>query len=500
MLDLSHSEVAVPKRAVGAPRAPASAPAVLAVGSARQWARVSRVTLLIVVDMLAVLAAAVLGYYLWAGLVLGQRPGVYVELLPLVVLFPLANAVWGLYPGFGLGAVETIRRLNLISLFIFLTLAGANYAFKIPHQYSRITFGLTLLGILILMPLARFAALSLTRRWPWWAEECVIVGSGEVADRAVKSLRRARSIGYRPIAVVTVAREEAVEEIGNLPVMVGSENLPILARSGVRVALVAEQTGGLDIPDLVSFLQRHYRHVIVLRGQMDIPVEGVEVKNFGGIFGLEFVNQLLRIRNRVVKRSMDIVLGSLLLPMAIPMILFAAVVVKVTSKGPAFFSQKRIGLRGKQITVWKLRTMFADADTRLEAYLQQEPSARDEWHSRFKLKDDPRVLPRVGRLLRRFSIDELPQLWSVVKGDMSLVGPRPFPLYHLAGFSDEFRELRRCVRPGVTGLWQVMIRGEGSSEEQESYDTYYIRNWSLWMDLYILTRTLFAVMRGAGAY
>ena len=131
--------------------------------------------------------------------------------------------------------------------------------------------------------------------------------------------------------------------------------------------------------------------------------------------------------------------------------------------------------------------------------LDSNPAARDEWESRYKLREDPRLIPGIGRFFRRFSIDELPQLWSVIVGDMSLVGPRPFPAYHLEKFTPGFQELRQRVRPGITGLWQVTVRSDGGIEEQEGFDTYYIRNSSVWFDFYVLSRTIVAVASGRGA-
>jgi lipopolysaccharide/colanic/teichoic acid biosynthesis glycosyltransferase len=249
-----------------------------------------------------------------------------------------------------------------------------------------------------------------------------------------------------------------------------------------------------------SRLQQHFRRVVVIREDWDLPVEPVRVRNLGGVLGVEFTNNLLLWHNRVLKRALDLVLGALWLLCALPIIGLSAVALKLQSRGPIFFCQEREGFNGKSFRVWKLRTMYVDAEQRLTEHFAANPELRHEWETHFKLAHDPRLIPGIGTLLRRWSLDELPQLWNIVKGDMSLVGPRPFPEYHLQQFPEDFRELRRRVRPGLTGMWQVTVRSSGGVEEQRVFDSYYIRNWSIWIDLHILARTVFAVLGGRGAY
>jgi lipopolysaccharide/colanic/teichoic acid biosynthesis glycosyltransferase len=201
-----------------------------------------------------------------------------------------------------------------------------------------------------------------------------------------------------------------------------------------------------------------------------------------------------------MKLLMDQAIAAPLFVASIPILAMAAVWIKLSSRGPAFYRQTREGMAGRRIPVWKLRTMHIDGDGLLEDWLEKHPEDREQWRRYFKLRHDPRVLPVIGPLLRRTSLDELPQLWNVLRGDMSLVGPRPLPDYHLQGFASEFLTLRTRVLPGLTGLWQVSARSEGDVSVLEALDTYYIRNWSPWLDLYILARTVTAVLLGRGAY
>jgi Undecaprenyl-phosphate galactose phosphotransferase WbaP len=463
------------------------------------WPRMARIGILLLTDMLALVVAAAVGYLLWAQRVLLQSPALYADLLPLLWLFPLGYAGMGLYPGFGVGAVETFRRLSYCTSFAFLVLAASGFALKLPPDYSRMTFVIAWWASLVTVPLWRFLVLSVVSRWRWWGEPTVLIGSGPWVQWAIRALGNAVSLGYRPVGVLMPDRhryEQCLME--GVPVFGGAEMVPYLAERGVRVALVEVGEHGID-GSILSRFQQHFRHVVVIREVQDLPIERVRVCNLGGILGIEFTNDLLRWQNRCIKRLLDLALGVIFCMLALPGMVVGGCLVKLLSRGPFLFCQMREGLGGYPIKVWKLRTMYRDAEQRLESFLAANPALRREWEERFKLARDPRIIPVVGTVLRRLSVDELPQLWSVITGEMSLVGPRPFPEYHLRQFPMEFRELRQRVRPGVTGLWQVMVRSDGGIDEQQLYDTYYIRNWSIWLDLWILFRTIRAVLLGKGA-
>ena len=461
--------------------------------------RLGRTALLTTVDAMAISLSVGVAFALWAAPVRSQSAAMYLQLLPLVTLFIAGYARAGLYPGLGLGPVETLRRLSYVTTFGFLILAAFSFALKLPHLYSRATFLLAFGLSLACVPLGRIVLFHLAGRWQWWTEPVVVIGTGRRAVRAIRGIAQSSHLGYRAAAVLTPdTPADCAGTLESVPIAGGLDRAPALAASGIRVAFL--EIDQMQTRAALDQLQRHFQHVILLREFDDLPVEGLQVRNLGNLIGIEYTNNLLRPGNQVVKRALDLLVAGVLLVAAVPIIVLAALLVILIDGGPVFFHQDRAGLAGRRIRVPKIRTMRRDADRRLEEYLTANPALREEWTGRFKLRNDPRLIPGIGRLFRRFSIDELPQLWAVIAGDMSLVGPRPFPDYHLDRFSPSFLELRHRVRPGITGVWQVTVRSDGGVEDQEALDSYYIRNWSVWFDLYILGKTIAVVASGRGAY
>ena len=461
--------------------------------------RVARNLVLILGDGAMLVLSVFIAYVVWAAPERQQSPALYINLWPLLVLFVAGYARAGLYPSLGLGPVETLRRVSLVTTFGFLVLASFSFALQLPHRYSRVTFAIAFVLSLLLVPLGRVALFYVARKWHWWAEPVVIVGTGRRAARVTRDIKRARHLGYRPAAIIAGGTAPpSGQEFEGVPIVGGLEMAPALAASGMRVAFL--EVDNQQMRRILDQLQQSFRRVILLHEIDDLPVEGVQVRNLGNLVGIEYTNNLLRPVNQTAKRMLDLAIGGAVLLFLLPIIVTAGLLVLVVDGGPVFFQQRRSGLGGRTIWVPKIRTMRRDAERYLADALDTNPAVRDEWESRYKLKEDPRLIPGIGRFFRRFSVDELPQLWSVIVGDMSLVGPRPFPDYHIEKFSPAFRELRHRVRPGITGLWQVTVRSEGGIEEQEGFDTHYIRNWSVWFDLYVLSRTVVAVASGRGAY
>ncbi len=322
----------------------------------------------------------------------------------------------------------------------------------------------------------------------------LVVGDAASVEQIVPDLLAAPHFGYQIIGLCLPSFTDPKPELG-VPLLGAFADVPQVAYdSAADVVIVAGgELSGEPLRRLSWALGRVGTHLVVAPGLVEVLGPRVSLRPTAGLSLLEVETTVPR-RRLVAKAVLDRTLGGLLLLGAAPVILVAALAVRLTSPGPVFYRQQRIGIDGRPFTMWKLRSMYVDADARRAEVL----GLSDRDGLMFKMREDPRVT-RAGRLLRRYSIDELPQLYNVVAGDMSLVGPRPPLPEEVDGYRD--RVMRRLhVRPGLTGLWQVSGRASLSWDESIQLDLRYVDNWSISMDLFILFKTGRAVLGGDGAY
>lgn len=457
---------------------------------------------LVVGDLVALEVALLLAYFLRETLSFLFPARIPLEALRSVslafLLFPLGYALAGLYPGYGLPGVERMRRHIQVTFLLFLALIAWEWLF-VREGWSRGVLLLAMGLAVVLVPLGAALVREVLLRFKLWGVPTVILGAGQTGVLVARKLNDDRTLGLQPVAFLDDNPAIHNNVLEGVPVLGSLSKVGTFHRQGVRYAIVAMP--GIGRERLLALMHNlPFPHVILIPDLFGLQSLWVSSRDLGGVLGLESKKNLLLQRNRLLKCVMDYFLGLPLTLVALPIMGLAILWIKRVSPGPALYIQEREGYRGRTIRIYKLRTMYPDAEERLSRYLEENPEAKQEWERFFKLKRDPRVLPGVGYFLRRTSLDELPQLLNVLKGEMSLVGPRPFPRYHLEKFSQEFRQLRQSVLPGLTGLWQVSARSDGDLEIQEAQDTYYIRNWSLWLDLYILARTAWVVLMRKGAY
>jgi exopolysaccharide biosynthesis polyprenyl glycosylphosphotransferase len=320
--------------------------------------------------------------------------------------------------------------------------------------------------------------------------DVVIVGDNAEGHRLRDMFVRDPSLGYRVAAIVDDQRQG--RRAGDSPV---EKTIDVVLRTRSSGVVIA--TSALDIEStnrLVRELIDAGVHVELSSSLFDIASHRLTVRPLGRI-PVVYVEPVKRDGWRQhAKRTFDIVVATLLLVVTAPLILTAAVFIKIDSPGPVIFRQQRIGRNGKRFSVLKLRTMVADA----EARLREITHLNEADGPLFKMRDDPRVT-RIGKLLRRMSIDELPQLINVLRSEMSMVGPRPALPREVEQWNDELRNRLR-VSPGITGMWQVSGRSDTSFEDYQRLDLYYVDNWSLVTDLAIVMRTVPAVLKRQGAH
>ena len=387
---------------------------------------------------------------------------------------------------------QALLRAGVVAVAVPAMITAISY-----HPFPR--FGV--IAFAITVTLLSFVARRLLRRWLHLARRegaamirTLVVGDAASVHSTIGQLRRSTHHGYRVVGICLPSIADAPPQDG-VP-MLGAYADIVQTAYDHSIETVVVSGGGLTgdaLRRLSWALGRAGADLVVAPGLIEVLGPRVSVRPTAGLSLLE-VETVAPRRRLLAKAVLDRTLGVALLLAASPVLIAAALAVRLTSAGPVFFKQVRIGVDGRPFTMFKLRSMYRDAEQRKAALL-----AHNQGNGvLFKVRDDPRIT-RVGKVLRRFSVDELPQLWNVVRGDMSLVGPRPPLPTEVDGYQDQvFRRLH--VRPGLTGLWQVSGRSDLSWDDSVLLDLRYVDNWSVAMDLSILWKTGRAVLSSDGAY
>lgn len=331
-----------------------------------------------------------------------------------------------------------------------------------------------------------------------WGASTVLVGCNEKSLNLAHLLMRRPALGLSPIGFIRTSGDCDPHKMRlPLPVIGTTENL-----SGIRRHIeIAIFTNAEDLAWVTCHTPGSVPacHFLLVEDVHSIQSLWLRTRMLDAVIGIEIRRDLCLWHNRLLKRTFDLFFAIPMTLLVCPVVAVLALAIRLVDPGPAFFVQNRLGRTGATVRILKLRTMYTDAEQRLEEHLRREPQARDEWQRFFKLSRDPRILPIIGNFMRRTSLDELPQLLNVIRGDVSLVGPRPLPGYHAKQFDAEFQEARLSVPQGITGLWQISSRSDGDLQVLREQDLFYIRNWSLWLDFYILLQTVPAVLTSRGA-
>lgn len=401
---------------------------------------------------------------------------------------------------------ETRELLKAVSIATVTTLALITLG-KMTDQISRLTVLFLWVYGLFLFPLFRLIGKRILYKLGLWKENVIIIGAGTAGIEAAKGIHSELFLGYNLIGFLDDADDKIGTEIeiDGKPYKVFGKTkhftkfVTLLNISTIIIALPSLPVDKLA--ELTNNIQKHAKNILLIPDMKGIALTNSELYHLfvQRLFLLKINNNLKSPFNRFIKRTFDLAVSVLFLPLLLPLIGVLGLLIKLDSPGPVLYRHTRIGRIGKPFGVYKFRSMYRDSGERLTAILRSDPLARQEWEGSFKLKNDPRIT-WMGRFLRKTSLDELPQIFNVLKGEMSLVGPRPVIEEEIITYYKECADYYHMVRPGITGLWQVSGRSDVGYDNRVRLDMWYVLNWSLWLDILMLFKTIRVVLNREGAY
>ncbi len=412
--------------------------------------------------------------------------GVFITRYYLIFAYIIAFAYEGLYTQRFTSWEETKRLWRGA----FVATAITIIAIYVSRSYmvSRVVVVLAFISGLILLPLVRILFKRMLFKLKLWTKRIIIIGNDQTTQILRREIDRNHNLGYEII--------NPMESI-NFSHLSEASWLKNKRPDGVIVSATAVSKE--SIAEIYRLVEGSSEEFMIVPDILELQNVGVEIAQLESLFLMKFRYNLLQPTNLILKRTIELLFTIITLLIFVPFFLIASIVIKLTSTGPILYKQQRIGKKKKLFHCFKFRSMYKDADSRLETLLKTQSVSIEEWNKYMKFKSkDPRITP-FGRFLRRFSLDEIPQLWNVLRGDMNLVGPRPYLPRELERIG-RFINIITKVTPGISGLWQVSGRSELPFEERLLLDEYYVKNWSLWLDFVIILRTFGVVLKSKGAY
>jgi len=428
----------------------------------------------------------------------------YVPLPYLIFWIPLVfiGFLWGMQTYTKMQPIlETVRKIFYAVIYAMIACILVLYFMQAGLLASRLYAVLFGVFALFAVYAARYILLKLLKITDHMTKPVILIGAGKTAELVLRFFDE--DLGYR-YRVIGILDDHPISEIlpqkyRLLGTLADAET--VICTSGVDTVIITAPGMQSDrLGQLISRIQPFVRDVLFVPDLLTLPLGNIGVEPFytEKVFMLSIRNNLARMRNRFAKRIFDLtatICGGLFI---LPFVIILCIIVGIDNKGRVIFAHQRVGQHGRLFPCYKFQTMVPDAQQRLEEYLAENSAARQEWEESFKLTNDPRVT-KLGAFLRRTSLDELPQLLNVLWGNMSLVGPRPIVRQEIERYGENIREYY-MVPPGITGIWQVNGRSDTSYKERVAMDTWYVRNWSVWIDLVYLFKTVKTVFTGKGAY
>uniref|UniRef100_UPI0028DD0C45 undecaprenyl-phosphate galactose phosphotransferase WbaP n=1 Tax=uncultured Selenomonas sp. TaxID=159275 RepID=UPI0028DD0C45 len=428
----------------------------------------------------------------------------YVPLPYLIFWIPLVfiGFLWGMQTYTKMQPIlETVRKIFYAVIYAMIACILVLYFMQAGLLASRLYAVLFGVFALFAVYAARYILLKLLKITDHMTKPVILIGAGKTAELVLRFFDE--DLGYR-YRVIGILDDHPISEIlpqkyRLLGTLADAET--VICTSGVDTVIITAPGMQSDrLGQLISRIQPFVRDVLFVPDLLTLPLGNIGVEPFytEKVFMLSIRNNLARMRNRFAKRIFDLtatICGGLFI---LPFVIILCIIVGIDNKGRVIFAHQRVGQHGRLFPCYKFQTMVPDAQQRLKEYLAENSAARQEWEESFKLTNDPRVT-KLGAFLRRTSLDELPQLLNVLWGNMSLVGPRPIVRQEIERYGENIREYY-MVPPGITGIWQVNGRSDTSYKERVAMDTWYVRNWSVWIDLVYLFKTVKTVFTGKGAY